>query len=236
MSEPTIKIHERDLRGKTNMGWLDSKHTFSFGHFMDPTRMGFRFLRVINDDTVTPGAGFGTHPHNNMEIISVVLEGALEHKDSMGTGSVIHSGEIQKMSAGTGVTHSEFNHSKIAPVHFYQIWIVPDEDNIKPSYEQITLDPKKLKENFVVVGDRHASDNVISIHQNVQMLVAMPESGRQISYMFDQDRYGFLQVARGRILLNGEELTEGDGAEISYVKALNIEATTHSELILFDMG
>ncbi len=231
-----IKIHDRDLRGKTNMGWLDSKHTFSFGHFMDPTRLGFHALRVFNDDIVAPGAGFGEHPHDNMEIISYVLEGALEHKDSMGTGSVIRPGELQKMSAGKGVTHSEYNHSSDEPVHFYQIWIVPDRLNIEPSYEQKTLDPDALIGGFSLVGDREGTNGGITIQQNAKMFMARLNEGQETSYDFAPNRAGFLQVVRGHVALNGETLKEGDGAEISGIATIKLIAETDCELMLFDLG
>lgn len=234
--EPKIRIHGRDLRGGGNMGWLDTRHTFSFGHFMDPARMGFRSLRVINDDIIVPGSGFGMHPHNNMEIITVVLDGALEHKDSMGNGSVIRPGEIQKMSAGTGIAHSEYNHFTDKSTHLYQIWIIPDERGIKPSYEQIKFDPEKLRDGFVLVGDRIADEGVISIHQDARMFMAMPDEGKEFACDLGENRYGFLQVARGQITLDGEILKEGDGAEISNIATLNIKALADSHLILFDMG
>ncbi len=229
-----IKIHDRDLRGKTKTGWLDSAHTFSFGHFHDPARMGFRSLRVINDDRVIPGAGFGTHPHNNMEIISYVLDGSLEHKDSMGTGSVIKPGEVQRMSAGTGVTHSEFNGSKDDPVHFLQIWIEPKTKGLEPSYEQKPLNVNKGE--FVLIGDRHGSDGAITIHQDVKMYLVHLEEGQSASYSFEPQRGGFLHLVRGQVTLNGESLKEGDGAEITDVETVTIAAQEPSEVLLFDLA
>lgn len=229
-----IKIHERDLRGKTDMGWLDSKHTFSFGHFMDPNRLGFRSLRVINDDIVAPGAGFGEHPHDNMEIISYVLEGALKHKDSMGTGSIIRPGEIQKMSAGTGVTHSEYNHSQDEPVHFYQIWIVPSEQGIPPAYEQIKVEPTEGE--FKLVGAPGGGESMITINQDAKMFLAHLEEGQETHYNFAPGRGGFLQVTRGHITLNGEVMKEGDGAEIHDVEKITISASTKAEALLFNLG
>lgn len=231
-----IRIHDRDIRGKTNTGWLDSKHTFSFGHFMDPTRMGFKSLRVINDDLVIPGAGFDTHPHSDMEIITLILKGALEHKDSLGTGSVIRPGEIQRMSAGTGIMHSEFNPSKEEGVHLLQIWIYPEERGLKPSYEQKTYDVQKGKGDFVVIGDRHGSDGAVTIHQDVKMLLAQMPDGTETTYGFEKGRAGFLHVTKGMISLNGETLKEGDGAEISDVDAISVKAIADSEVLLFDMG
>jgi hypothetical protein len=231
-----IKIHDRDLRGKAKTGWLDSQHTFSFGGFHDPNRMGFRSLRVLNDDRVIAGAGFPPHGHENMEIISYVLEGALEHKDSTGTGEIIRPGDIQRMSAGSGIEHSEFNHSKEDNVHFLQIWIFPEEKNIEPGYEQKSIDQEKLKGGFKLVGDRHGTDGAITIHQDVKMLVALLEEGDETTHNFEKGRGGFLQVARGQIALNGEVLKEGDGVEISDVDQINVVAQAPSELLLFDMA
>ncbi len=231
-----LKLHERDLRGKTNMGWLESAHTFSFGHFMDPMRMGFRSLRVINDDRVIGGAGFGEHPHNNMEIISIVLDGALEHKDSMGTGSVIRPGEIQKMSAGSGVTHSEFNASNDDSVHFLQIWIEPSERNIKPSYEQVPIDREAARAGFVQIGGPQGSDKVVSIHQDAKLYWASSSDGDSVDYSFAAGRYGFLQVVRGQVEIEGQLLKEGDGLEISGIPELQIKALADADLLLFDLA
>lgn len=229
-----IKIHDRDLRGRTQMGWLDSMHTFSFGSFQDPERMGFKSLRVVNDDRVIPGAGFDTHGHRDMEIISYVLEGALEHKDSLGNGSVIRPGEIQRMSAGTGIQHSEFNHSKEEGVHFLQIWIIPESKGLEPSYEQKAFDPEKGV--FKLVGDRQGSENAITIHQDVKMYIGIFDEDQETSYSFEKDRGGFLQVARGHIALNGEPLKEGDGAQIADIDTISLKAMADSEVILFDMA
>lgn len=231
-----IRIHDRDIRGKTNTGWLDSKHTFSFGHFRDPTRMGFRSLRVINDDRVIPGAGFDTHPHNDMEIVTLILKGALEHKDSLGTGSVIRPGEIQRMSAGTGIQHSEFNPSREEGVHLLQIWIYPEKTGLEPSYEQKTYDVTKGQGDFVVVGDRHGTDGAVTIHQDVRMLLAQMPDGKETTYRFDKGRGGFLHVTEGMISLNGETLKEGDGAEISDIDPIHVKALTDSNVLLFDMA
>jgi hypothetical protein len=228
-----IKIHDRDLRGKTKMGWLDSAHTFSFGSFQDPTRMGFKSLRVINDDHVIGGAGFPPHGHSNMEIISYVLDGALEHKDSTGTKGVIRPGDIQRMSAGSGIEHSEFNYSNDNNVHFLQIWIQPDEMNIEPSYEQKSME---IGEGFTLVGDRYGTNGAVKIHQDVKMLVAKPNEGKEISYTFENGRGGFLQLAQGQIMLNVETLKEGDGAEIRDLSDISIKAQVDSEIILFDLA
>lgn len=231
-----VKIHERDLRGHTDMGWLDSRHTFSFGHFMDPARMGFRSLRVINDDRVVGGAGFGEHGHDNMEIISIVLDGALEHKDSGGNRGVIRPGEIQKMSAGSGVTHSEYNASHDDSVHFLQIWIQPDTQNIAPGYEQVSIDREAARDGFTLIGDRGASDKIVSIHQDAKLYWASPADGDSVDYSFETGRHGFLQIVRGQVEFDGEILKEGDGVEISDVSELRFKALADSDLLLFDLG
>jgi redox-sensitive bicupin YhaK (pirin superfamily) len=231
-----MKIHDRDARGRTKTGWLDSYHTFSFGDFRDPERMGFRSLRVINEDYVIPGAGFPTHPHNDMEIITVVLKGELAHKDSTGTGAVIRPGEIQKMSAGSGITHSEFNPSNDNPVHLLQIWIRPDKRGVKPSYEQIKVDEKNAQNGWVLVGDREGNDKVVSIHQDVRLFLAKPQKDQKISYDFSDGRYGFLQIAHGEISIHGETIKQGDGVEISGEKNVEITASADSEILLFDLG
>lgn len=230
-----IRIHDRDIRGKTKTGWLDSKHTFSFGHFMDPDRMGFRSLRVINDDRVIPGAGFDMHPHRDMEIITIIMDGALEHKDSLGTGSVIRPGEIQRMTAGKGIFHSEFNPSAEEGVHLLQIWILPEARGLEPSYEQKSFDAGKGNGDFVLVGDRYGTDGAITIHQDVKLLLSHLPEGKATSYNFTDGRSGFLHLAKGRITLNGEVLKEGDGAEISDTGKIDIVADADSEILLFDL-
>lgn len=231
-----IKIHDRNLRGKSKGGWLDGQHTFSFGGFQDPERMGFKSLRVINDDRIIPGAGFPTHPHKDMEIITYVLDGALEHKDSTGTGAVIRPGDVQRMSAGSGIEHSEFNHSKEEGVHLLQIWILPEENGIEPSYEQKTFAPETFQDGFKLVGDRHGSDGAITIHQDVKWFVARLEEGQEASYDFERGRGGFLHVARGQVTLNGETLKEGDGAEITDTDTISVMGEAPSEVLLFDMA
>lgn len=237
VAQSVIKIHERDLRGKTKTGWLESYHTFSFGGFNDPHRVRFRSLRVINDDYIAPGSGFGEHPHHDMEIITYVLSGMLEHKDSMGNGSLIKAGDIQKMSAGSGVTHSEFNPSTDETVHLYQIWVLPHEKGITPKYEQITPDRDAVRGSFHLVGDYGGGAEKISIHQDAQMYLAVLGDGQETEYSFDENRKGFLQVVRGRVYLNGALLKEGDGAEISGVDLIMIQSdAAESEMILFDLG
>lgn len=232
-----IRIHDRDLRGQTRTGWLDSQHTFSFGHFRDPNRMGFRSLRVINDDIVIPGAGFDTHAHSDMEIITYILDGALEHKDSLGTGSVIRPGEIQRMSAGTGIEHSEFNPSTEEGVHLLQIWLRPEQRGMAPSYEQKTIDRAAAQGGFHLIGDRSGTDGAVTIHQDARLYVALLDEGQTADHRFDADRGGFIHVARGHVLLNGELLKEGDGAEISGEDALTVTAQNDGvEVLLFDLA
>lgn len=230
-----FKLHERDLRGKTKIGWLDSRHTFSFGDFRDPMRMGFGPLRVINDDVIIPGAGFGTHPHKDMEIITYMIDGALEHKDSMGNGSVIRPGEIQKMSAGSGVTHSEFNHSKEDSAHLLQIWIQPDQKGLPPAYEQKSVDYDAASKGFIVIGDRDGSQGGVTIHQDVKLLLARPAAEQDLAYDFAPGRRGFLQLVKGQLAIDGETVRQGDGLEISGIKRLDLKAQEDSEILLFDL-
>ncbi|MBW4609546.1 MAG: pirin family protein [Hassallia sp. WJT32-NPBG1] len=238
MSQNTVThlIHDRNARGQSKIGWLDSKHTFSFGSFSDPNRMGFRTLRVINDDRVVPGAGFGTHGHRDMEILTYVLEGALEHKDSLGTGSVILPGEAQVMSAGTGITHSEYNHSQTEPVHFLQIWILPDKQGIKPRYEQKAFPIEEKRGKLRLIAAKDGRDGAVTIHQDVNLYVSVLEPGDVVNYHVQPDRYAWLQIAKGIATLNGEELRAGDGVQISVEEQLEISTEVGAEILLFDLG
>ena len=238
MSQQTINhlIHDRNVRGRTQIGWLDSRHTFSFGGFYDPTRMGFRALRVINDDRVTPGAGFAAHSHQDMEIITYVLEGALEHKDSLGNGSIIQPGDAQIMSAGTGITHSEFNYSKTEPVHFLQIWILPNERGVAPRYEQRSFPTadKQGKLRLIVAPD--GQDGAVTIHQDAYLYVSLLQPGDRVAYEVQPNRYGWLQVAQGMAMLNGESLRAGDGVQINTSEQLEISTEVGAEVLLFDLA
>jgi redox-sensitive bicupin YhaK (pirin superfamily) len=238
MSQNTVThlIHDRNARGQTKIDWLDSYHTFSFGNFYDPNRMGFRSLRVINDDRVVPGAGFGTHGHRDMEILTYVLEGALEHKDSLGTGSVILPGEAQVMSAGTGITHSEYNHSQTEPVHFLQIWILPDEQGIKPRYEQKAFPLEEKRGKLRLIAAKDGRDGAVTIHQDVDLYTSVLEPGNVINYQVQPHRYAWLQIAQGIATLNGEELRAGDGVQISVEEQLEISTQVGAEILLFDLG
>lgn len=231
-----INVRHATERGTANFGWLDSRHTFSFGDYYDPHHMGFGPLRVINEDRVSPGKGFGTHGHEDMEIISYVLEGALEHKDSIGTGSVILPGDVQIMSAGTGIRHSEFNHSKSEPVHFLQIWIVPERDGIVPRYEQRSFSNPDKQGRLRLVASPDGQEGSVVIHQDVKLFAAILSSGEQVTYRLAKGRKGWVQVARGAVALNGLELRTGDGAGIESEPELTVDARAdHSEVLLFDL-
>ena len=231
-----IRFRDAVDRGRTELDWLDSRHSFSFGHYHDSRQMGFRSLRVINDDRVTPGAGFATHGHRDMEIVSYVLDGALEHKDSLGTGSVIRPGEVQRMSAGTGIRHSEFNPSRQERVHFLQIWILPERDGLPPSYEQKLYPAAERSGRFRLVGDRAGSDGAVTIHQDVRMYAAMLAGGETAAHELAPGRGAWLQVARGAVELNGRLMTEGDGAAIEDERRVEVRATADAEVLLFDLG
>ncbi|KPF78452.1 quercetin 2,3-dioxygenase [alpha proteobacterium AAP81b] len=229
-------VRKSDERGPTRIGWLDSKHSFSFGGYHDPRFMGFGPLRVINEDKVIGGAGFGTHSHRDMEIISYVLEGALEHKDSIGTGSVIRPGDVQRMSAGSGVAHSEFNASKSDPVHFLQIWILPEAAGIAPSYEQKTFSPEDKRGRLRLVGARDGRDGAVTIHRDVDLYAGQFDPGERTSHGLRPDRIAWVQVARGAITLNGETLVAGDGAALKDIDTLEIEGSEAAEVLVFDMA
>jgi redox-sensitive bicupin YhaK (pirin superfamily) len=232
-----ITIRSAQERGAANFGWLDSRHTFSFGNYYDPSHMGFADLRVINEDKVAPGQGFGTHGHRDMEIISYVLEGALEHKDSIGTGSVIRPGDVQRMSAGTGIQHSEFNASKTDSVHFLQIWILPEKKGIEPGYEQKSFSEAEKRGGLRLVGSRDGRDGSITIHQNVDLYATALQEGDTVSHPLKQGRVAWLQVARGAVQLNGHTLTAGDGAAISEESQITLQGTAQdAEVLLFDMA
>lgn len=231
-----IKIRPSQERGHASHGWLDSYHTFSFAGYQDLKHMGFRTLRVINEDQVKPGEGFGTHPHQDMEIITYVLEGALEHKDSMGNGSIIRPGEIQVMSAGTGITHSEFNYSKEEAVHLLQIWILPEKRGLKPSYEQHKIDMEKKMGQLNLIVSQNGRNNSATIHQDADLYLAVLAKGDEVAHTLRAERYAWVQVARGSIQLNGLNLKAGDGAAAGDEDVLKIKAKEGSELLLFDLA
>ncbi len=232
-----INIRPAHERGNADFGWLDSKHTFSFGNYYDPNHMGFGSLRVINEDKVQPSKGFGTHSHQNMEIISYVLEGELEHKDSIGNGSVIRPGDVQRMSAGTGISHSEFNASNSNGVHFLQIWILPEKKGIKPSYEQKHFPLAENLGKLTLVGSQDGRDNSVTIHQDVNLYVAALNQDDKVEHVMDHHRSVWLQVARGAVDINSHTLSAGDGAAISQADKIAIAATMdNTEILLFDMA
>ena len=210
-----ITVRKSEARGHAKHGWLDSYHTFSFANYYDPNQMNFRSLRVINEDIINPAKGFGTHGHEDMEIITYVLEGALEHKDSLGTGAVIRPGEVQRMSAGTGIQHSEFNHSQTDPVHLLQIWLLPDTNGLSPSYEQRDFPVAERHGKLRLVAARDARDGAVKIYQDVDLYAAILDKNSQVAHSLDSNRHAWVQVARGSILLNGLALENGDGAAVS---------------------
>ncbi|WP_097460586.1 pirin family protein [Mangrovitalea sediminis] len=222
-------------RGDASFGWLKSKHTFSFGHYFDPAHMGFGPLRVINEDRVTPGAGFDTHGHRDMEIISYVIDGALEHKDSLGTGSIIVPGEVQRMTAGTGIRHSEYNHSEEEPVHFLQIWIMPAEQGLTPSYEQKAFAPEELDGRLRLVGSADGRDGSVLIHQDVNLYAAKLDGSEPLELPIAAGRIAWVQVVRGGLSLNGEKLATGDGAALKDVDSLRFTDGDRAEILVFDM-
>jgi hypothetical protein len=231
-----LLVRRADDRGRANLGWLDSRHTFSFADYNDPRFMGYGPLRVINEDRVQPGQGFGTHGHRDMEIISYVLTGALAHRDSIGNGSVIRRGDVQRMTAGTGVEHSEFSHSATELVHFFQIWIFPDKRGLAPGYEEKHFDDDAKRGRLKLVASRHGRDGTVTIHQDADLYSALLAAGEEATHTTERTRKGWVQVASGAITVNGETLAAGDGAAIAYEETVAIRATADSELLLFDMG
>ena len=230
-----LALRKAEERGHANHGWLDSYHTFSFGGYYDPRHMGVSNLRVINDDTVAPGGGFATHGHNDMEIISYVLEGALEHKDSMGNGSVILPGDVQRMSAGTGVTHSEYNHSSSEPVHFLQIWLQPNTLGVEPAYGQQHFPLEERRGRWVLLVSPDGREGSIATHQDALMYGSLLAPGETMDYRFDSGREGYLHLARGRLRVGSVNLEQGDGLRIQKQEMLHIEGIEDAEVLLFDL-
>ena len=231
-----ITVRHASERGQSRYGWLESYHTFSFAGYHDPRHMGFRDLRVINEDLVQPGGGFGTHSHRDMEIVSWVLGGVLEHKDSLGNGSLIRPGEVQRMTAGTGVTHSEYNHSHDEVVHFLQIWILPEQEGLKPSYEQKNFPEADRLNTLRLIASRDGADGSVTVHQDAALYSSILETGRSISHEPEPDRHLWLQLTRGAVTVLGEPLAQGDGAAISGEEIVKIQADQRTELLLFDLG
>jgi quercetin 2,3-dioxygenase len=234
-----ITVRTARERGHAEHGWLDSHHTFSFADYHDPQHMGFRALRVINEDRVAPGRGFGMHAHRDMEIISYVLDGALEHKDSLGTGSVLRPGDVQRMSAGTGVRHSEFNHSKTETVHFLQIWIVPERVGLPPSYEEKRFSIEERRNQLRLVAARPAlaaRNGALTVHQDLALYAGVLDAGTAVRHPLPAGRHAWVQVARGAIDVGGQRLLAGDGAAITAQPELVLDAHHASEVLLFDLG
>jgi hypothetical protein len=231
-----MTVRSAGERGRTDWGWLDSRHTFSFGDYCDPAHMGFRALRVINDDRVEPGTGFGTHGHRDMEILSYVLEGALAHKDSSGGGGVIRPGEIQFMRAGPGITHSEYNHSKVEPVHFLQIWIVPDTRGLAPAYGQQAFDAEAAARAFVLLASRDGRAGSLSLEQDVDLWVTRLGAGERRSLAIGPGRHAWIHVARGSVSADGRALVEGDGASVSEEQELSFVGEPGGEILVFDLA
>lgn len=231
-----ITLRQAGERGRFDHGWLDTRHTFSFADYHDPEHMGFRGLRVINEDRVQPGQGFPTHGHRDMEIISYVLAGALEHKDSMGTGSVIRPGDVQRMSAGTGVLHSEFNPSKSEPVHFLQVWILPYAQGLEPSYEQKHFPETEKRGRLRLIASSDGREGSVTIHHDARVFAAVLEPGQRVIHALGEGRHAWVQVARGAVTLNGQALAQGDGAAASREPALTLAGTERAEVLVFDLA
>ena len=231
-----ITVRKSNERGHAEHGWLDSFHTFSFADYYDPAHMGFRALRVINEDRVAGGQGFGKHPHRDMEIISYVLEGGLEHKDSMGTGAVIRPDDVQRMSAGTGVIHSEFNASPREPVHFLQIWLMPNRRGIAPSYEQKTFRRQDKAGRLRLVASPDGADGSVTIHTDATMFAGVFDAGQTAEHSLAAGRHAWVHVARGRARVNGTDVTAGDAVALSQERTVRIEGIDAGELLVFDLA
>ncbi|MEI6305612.1 MAG: pirin family protein [Deltaproteobacteria bacterium] len=231
-----ITMRKADERGHADHGWLNTYHTFSFANYYDPKHMGFRALRVINEDRVQPGMGFPTHPHRDMEIISYVLEGSLEHRDSMGNGSVIKPGDVQRMSAGSGITHSEYNHSQTDSLHFLQIWIEPAIRNVTPGYQQINYQEQEKHGVLRLIASQNGRNGSVTINQDADVYVAKLDTVTEINHTIPKGRHVWLQATRGKLSLNGVVMKQGDGAAISDEEQLQITSPEHAELLLFDLS
>lgn len=240
---PTYDFMLRDMeirrgreRGFADHGWLRTFHTFSFADYYDPDYMGFRALRVLNEDRVQAGKGFGAHPHRDMEIVSYVLEGELEHKDNMGNGSIIRPGDVQRMSAGTGVLHSEFNPSRTDLVHFLQIWIIPDRAGYAPSYEQKTFSSEDKAGKLRLIVSKDGRDGSVTAHQDVAVYAGALGPGERVEYAVSKDRYAWVQVVRGTVTLNGEPLEAGDGAAFDQSSRIDVQGGANGEVLVFDLN
>ncbi len=231
-----ITLRKSADRGHANYGWLDTRYTFSFADYYDPAHMGFRALRVINEDVVGPGAGFPTHGHRDMEIVTYVLSGAIEHKDSLGTGAILKVGELQRMSAGRGVQHSEFNPSKSEPLHLLQIWLLPEARGLAPEYEQRAFPEQDRRNKLGLLAARGGRDGALNIHQDVAIYAALLDKGVTVKHSLAPGRHAWLQLARGKVKLNNVELSAGDGASVSGEAQLEVVASADAEFLLFDLA
>ena len=230
-----IKLRKSQERGHANHGWLDSYHSFSFSRYYDPEYMGYSVLRVINEDVVAQGQGFGMHPHRDMEIVTYMLQGALRHEDSMGNGSVIKGGDVQRMTAGTGVTHSEFNASKTEAVHLLQIWLLPEANNLAPSYEEKHFNAAEKRDSWRLITSPGGKGGSLHINQDVELFASIISEGKTLDYAMQQGRSLYIQVARGSLRLNGELLDAGDAAKIDTQQAVSLQALEEAEILLFDL-
>jgi redox-sensitive bicupin YhaK (pirin superfamily) len=231
-----ITVRKSEDRGHANHGWLDTYHTFSFSSYRDPAHVHFRSLRVMNEDRVAPGKGFGRHPHDNMEIVTYVLEGQLEHQDSMGNGSILRAGEFQRMSAGTGVEHSEFNPSATEPVHLYQIWLFPGERGLEPSYEERKFDESEKQDRLRLVASPDGRDDSLTIHQDARIYLGSLSPAKEVSHTLEPGRHAWLQVLRGKVQVGDQQLSAGDGAAVSDEANLKLAAVDAAEVMLFDLN
>lgn len=231
-----IQIRQASERGRTAIGWLKSQHSFSFADYQDPRHMGFRSLRVINEDRVQPAQGFGMHGHRDMEILTYILEGTIEHKDSLGHGSLLRSGELQRMSAGSGIRHSEFNASKTDPVHFYQIWLLPERRGIEPGYEQKGFDLDARPGQFLLVASPDARDGSLQIHQDADIYLARLNAEAPVRHPLRLGRHAWVQVLRGEVRVNGQGVKSGDGVALSEERAVEVQAAQPAEVMLFDLA
>ncbi len=231
-----ITIRKSEERGHVKIDWLDSRHTFSFGDYYDPNHMSFRSLRVINEDHVAPDSGFGAHPHRDMEILTYVVDGVLEHKDNMGNGSLIQPGEIQRMCAGTGIVHSEFNHSKTAPVHLLQIWILPERKGLPPGYEQRTFSRAQKLNKLCLIASPDARDGSVRVHQDLSLYAAILTEETELVHPVAAQRGVWVQVVRGSVKINKQILNAGDASAVELAEVLRIKASEESEILFFDLA
>lgn len=230
-----LQIRRSQERGHVNHGWLDSYHSFSFARYYDPAHMNYSVLRVINEDVIAPAQGFGMHPHRDMEIITYMLSGALRHEDSLGNGSVIRAGDVQRMTAGTGIVHSEFNASPDESAHLLQIWLLPECDNLTPGYEEKHFSAAQKQDRWCLLASRSGEDDALTVHQDIRLYASMLSRDARIDYHLLPERSAYLQVARGRVMLNGEQLIAGDAAKVSQEQLLVLNAVEAAELLLFDL-